>query len=100
MSFLISDFFKSQKTLNRYKNCGFFGSYLDSFSDWLGRHKFSVYTIQRHISIIAHFSYSLEGIEPDIHDIDTSIQTFFFSIFQRVLVKDGSQRKLNPSLIQ
>ena len=74
----LSDLFKDQRTLDKFHNCGFFSSYLDSFVSWLVQHKFSDRTIKIHITHVAHFSHSLEGIEPDITNIDDSFQTFLY----------------------
>jgi len=76
MSISINDFFKCPYTLDRFHNCGFFNSYLDPFAEWMKENQFSDYTIRKHISNVAHFSFSLKGIEPDIRDITDYIQTF------------------------
>lgn len=74
----ISDFFKCPVTLNRLQNCGFLSSYLDPFAHWMDKQQFKVFTIRRHVTNVAHLSHSLNGLKPDIEQLNEHIQTFSF----------------------
>ncbi len=74
----MSDFFKCPVTLNRLHNCGLFSSYFDPFAQWMVKQQFADFTIQSHITNVAHLSQSLQGIEPDIRDLNDHIQTFLY----------------------
>jgi site-specific recombinase XerD len=74
----ISDFFKCPVTLGRLHNCGFFSSYFDPFAQWMAKQQFADFTIRSHIKNVAHLSQSLQGIEPDIRDLNDHIQTFLY----------------------
>ena len=76
MSLSINDFFKCPVSLNRLHNCGFLSSYLNPFAQWMAKQQFSDFTIRSHITNVAHFSQSLDEIEPDIRDLNDHIQTF------------------------
>jgi len=76
MSFRINELFNCPISLSRLYNCGFLSTYLDLFAEWMKRQKFADDTMQKHISCVAHFSYSLGGIKPDIQDINPYIQHF------------------------
>jgi integrase/recombinase XerD len=78
MSLSIHDFFKCPFTLDRLHNCGYLSSYLNPFAQWMERHQFEDFTIRRHITNVAHLSHSLNGIKPDIKDINDHIQSFLF----------------------
>ena len=78
MSVSINDFFKCPFTLDRLHNCGYLSSYLNPFAQWMERHQFEDFTIRRHITNVAHLSHSLNGIKPDIEDLNDHIQTFLF----------------------
>jgi len=74
----ISDFFKCPVTLSRLHNCGFFSSYFDPFAQWMAKQQFADFTIRSHITNVAHLSQSLQGLEPDIRDLNDHIQTFLY----------------------
>jgi site-specific recombinase XerD len=74
----MSDFFKCPVTLDRLQNCGFLSSYLNPFAQWMKKQQFEDFTIRRHITKVAHLSHSLNGIKPDIEDLNDHIQTFLF----------------------
>ena len=74
----INDFFKCPFTLDRLHNCGYLSSYLNPFAEWMEKQQFEVFTIRRHITNVAHLSHSLNGIKPDIEDLNDHIQTFLF----------------------
>jgi integrase/recombinase XerD len=74
----ISDFFKCPVALSRLHNCGFFSSYFDPFAQWMAKQQFADFTIRSHITNVAHLSQSLQGIEPDIRDLNEHIQTFLY----------------------
>ena len=78
MSLSINDFFKYPLTLDRLHNCGYLSSYLNPFVQWMANQQFADVTIRSHISNVAHLSQSLEGIEPDIRDLNEHIQTFLY----------------------
>jgi site-specific recombinase XerD len=42
------------------------------------KQQFEDFTIRRHITNVAHLSHSLNGIRPDIEDLNDHIQTFLF----------------------
>ena len=70
MSMSINDFFKCPFTLEKLHNCGYLSSYLNPFAEWMAKQQFSEITLRTHLSNVAHLSYSLEGIEPDIQDLN------------------------------
>lgn len=74
----INYFFKCPVTLSRLHNCGFLSSYLDPFAQWMAKQHFADFTIRRHITNVAHLSQALQGIEPDIRDLNEHIQTFLY----------------------
>lgn len=78
MSLSINDFFKCPFTLDRLHNCGYLNSYLNPFAEWMEKQQFADFTIRMHISNVAHLSHSLNGIRPDIEDLNDYIQTFLF----------------------
>ena len=78
MSLSINDFFKCPVSLNRLHNCGFLSSYLNPFAQWMAKQQFADFTIRSHITNVAHFSQSLDEIEPDIRDLNDHIQTFLY----------------------
>ena len=78
MSISINDFFKCPFTLDRLHNCGYLSSYLNPFAQWMEKQQFEDFTIRKHISNVAHLSLSLNGIKPDIEDLNDHIQTFLF----------------------
>ncbi len=87
----MSDFFKCPVTLNRIKNCGFFSSYLDPFAQWMAKQQFADFTIQYHISNVAHFSHALNGIKPGIEDLNELIQSFLSKHFPSCKCKGWKQ---------
>ena len=78
MSLSINYFFKYPLILDRLHNCGYLSSYLNPFVQWMAKRQFADVTIRSHISNVAHLSQSLEGIEPDIRDLNDHIQTFLY----------------------
>ncbi len=78
MSLSINDFFKCPVSLTRLHNCGFLSSYLNPFAQWMAKQQFADFTIRSHITNVAHLSQSLQGIEPDIRDLNDHIQTFLY----------------------
>ena len=78
MSLSIDDFFRCPFTLDRLRNCGYLSCHLNLFAEWLYKQMFSKFTLRFHISNVAHFSQSLEGIEPDIQEIDAHIKFFLY----------------------
>ena len=76
MSLSINDFFKCPATLDRLHNCGYLSSYLNTFAEWMKKQQFEDFTIRSHITNVAHLSHSLNGIKPDIEDLNDHIQTF------------------------
>ena len=78
MSMSINDFFKCPFTLEKLHNCGYLSSYLNPFAEWMAKQQFSEITLRTHLSNVAHLSYSLEGIEPDIQDLNDYVQTFLY----------------------
>ena len=48
----INDFLKSPFSLDRLHNCGYLGSYLNPFAEWMEKQQFADFTIRRHISVI------------------------------------------------
>ena len=78
MSLSINCFFKYPLILDRLHNCGYLSSYLNPFVQWMAKRQFADVTIRSHISNVAHLSQSLEGIEPDIRDLNDHIQTFLY----------------------
>jgi site-specific recombinase XerD len=88
----MSDFFKCPVTLNRLQNCGLFSSYLDPFAQWMAKQQFADVTIRNHISNVAHFSHSLNGIKPGIEDLNELIQSFLFKHIPSCKCKGWKQR--------
>jgi len=89
----ISDFFKCPVTLNRLQNCGFLSSYLDPFAHWMDKQQFKVFTIRRHVTNVAHLSHSLNGLKPDIEQLNEHIQTFLFKHIPICKCKGWKQRR-------
>ena len=102
MSLSINDFFKCPFTLDRLHNCGYLNSYLNPFAEWMEKQQFEDFTIRSHISNVAHLSHSLNGIKPDIEDLNDHIQTFLFKHIPTCKCKGWKQcrqtRRISNSL--
>ena len=96
MSVSINDFFKCPFTLDRLHNCGYLSSYLNPFAQWMEKQQFEDFTIRKHISNVAHLSQTLNGIKPDIENLNDHIQTFLFKHIPSCQCKGWKQ----PSKIQ
>jgi site-specific recombinase XerD len=93
MSLSINDFFKCPFTLDRLQNCGFLSSYLNPFAQWMVKQQFADFTIRSNITNVAHLSQSLEGIEPDIRDLNDHIQIFLYKHIPSCKCKGWKQRR-------
>ena len=94
----ISDFFKCPDALYKLHNCGFLSSYLDSFAQWMAKQQFADFTIRSHITNVAHLSHSLNGINPDIEDLNDHVQTFLFKHIPSCQCKGWKQRRQTRSV--
>ena len=94
----ISNFFKCTDALDKLHNCGFLSSYLDSFAQWMAKQQFADFTIQSHITNVAHLSYSLNGINPDIEDLNDHVQTFLFKHIPSCKCKGWKRRRQTRSV--
>ncbi len=61
----VTDYFNCQSSVERILNCGHLSPYLDHFADYLAEQGFWEGTIKKHISNVAHLSYSLKS-NPDL----------------------------------
>ena len=76
MNVSINDYYQCPLTLNRLEQCGYLSRYLDAFATWLSNLKFSVLTIRKHISNVAHFSNCFAPEAIDLEKMDDFINVF------------------------